>query len=73
MGTKMDNSPVIVECLEPRGRHAQRVVAFTAHGFCVMRRMKSGKLSQAIEAVRLPDALAAAILDVVRRQNEKSK
>jgi hypothetical protein len=38
-----------------------------------MRRQKNGKLSLAVEAVRLPDALAEAILDVVRRQNEKSK
>lgn len=69
----MNNAPVLVDAVEKRGKHPQRVVAFTMRGFCVMRRQKNGKLSLAVEAVRLPDALAEAILDVVRRQNEKSK
>jgi hypothetical protein len=67
----MDNAPVLVECQEPHGKHAQRVVAFTEHGFCLMRRQRNGKLSMSIAAVRLPDELAEAILDVVRRQNGK--
>jgi hypothetical protein len=69
----MNNAPVLVDAVEPRGKHAQKVVAFTMRGLCIMRRQKNGKLSLAVEAVRLPDALAEAILDVVRRQNEKSK
>jgi hypothetical protein len=68
-----DNRPVMVECQEPHGKHAQRVVAFTERGFCLMRRQRDGKLSMSIAAVRLPDELAEAILDVVRRQNEKGK
>lgn len=66
----INNRPVMVECLGNRGRHPALVVAFTEHGFCLMRRQKDGKLSLAVKAVRLPDELAKAILEAVRRQNE---
>ena len=66
----MHNAPVFVECQEKRGRHPVLVVAFTEHGFCLMRRQKDGTLSLAVKAVRLPDEMAKAILDVVRRQRD---
>ena len=43
-----DNRSVMVECLEKRGRHPVLVVAFTEHGFCMMRRQRDGKLSMSI-------------------------
>lgn len=67
----MHNAPVMVDVFEPRGKHAQRVVAFTERGFCIMRRQRDGKLSLSIAAVRLPDELAKAILKTVKESEVK--
>jgi hypothetical protein len=69
----MQSKPVTVACVCGKAK-CKRVVTFTDHGLSLMRVTTKNAPSQAIEHIRLPEQVAAAILKtLVEVLHETSK